>query len=79
MILTNCNRTYYYFKAEFTLIDPVNKKASGVRFKDVAGLKEPKIEVRMSLYSKKNTFIHIVGKGLLIRILLKNNNNKNRN
>jgi len=32
-------------KAEFTLIDPLNKKAKGVKFKDVAGLKEPKIEL----------------------------------
>merc|ERR1719154_462576 len=32
-------------KADFTLIDPVNKKAKGVKFKDVAGLKEPKIEL----------------------------------
>jgi len=32
-------------KAEFTLIDPMTKKGKGVKFKDVAGLKEPKIEV----------------------------------
>jgi len=32
-------------KAEFTLIDPLNKKGSGVKFKHVAGLKEPKIEL----------------------------------
>jgi len=32
-------------KADFTLIDPLNKKAKGVKFRDVAGLKEPKIEL----------------------------------
>merc|ERR1719295_871539 len=32
-------------KADFTLIDPLNKKGKGVKFRDVAGLKEPKIEL----------------------------------
>ena len=32
-------------KANFTLIDPQIKKGKGVKFSDVAGLKEPKIEV----------------------------------
>merc|ERR1711983_585776 len=32
-------------KAEFTLIDPQIKKGQGVKFNDVAGLKEPKVEV----------------------------------
>ena len=62
MILTNCNGTYYYFKAEFTLIDPVNKKASGVRFKDVAGLKEPKIEVKFVVIERKYFYFYD-GKG----------------
>merc|ERR1719495_1723998 len=32
-------------KADFTLIDPMIKKGKGVKFSDVAGLKEPKVEV----------------------------------
>ena len=32
-------------KADFTLIDPMIKKGQGVKFSDVAGLKEPKVEV----------------------------------
>ena len=32
-------------KAEFTLIDPMVRKGKGTKFSDVAGLKEPKIEV----------------------------------
>ena len=32
-------------KADFTLIDPQIKKGKGVKFDDVAGLKEPKVEV----------------------------------
>ena len=32
-------------KADFTLIDPLIKKGKGVKFSDVAGLKEPKVEV----------------------------------
>ena len=33
-------------KADFTLIDPQIKKNKGVKFGDVAGLKEAKIEVK---------------------------------
>merc|ERR1719480_479595 len=32
-------------KADFTLIDPMIRKGKGTKFSDVAGLKEPKIEV----------------------------------
>jgi len=32
-------------KADFTLIDPMMKKGKGVKFSDVAGLKEPKVEL----------------------------------
>merc|ERR1719468_343112 len=32
-------------KADFTLIDPAIKKGKGTKFSDVAGLKEPKVEV----------------------------------
>jgi spastic paraplegia protein 7 len=32
-------------KADFTLIDPLNRKGKGTKFSDVAGLKEPKVEV----------------------------------
>merc|ERR1719251_660921 len=32
-------------KGDFTLIDPMIKKGQGVKFSDVAGLKEPKVEV----------------------------------
>merc|ERR1719367_2180475 len=32
-------------KADFTLIDPSIKQGKGVKFSDVAGLKEPKVEV----------------------------------
>ena len=32
-------------KANFTLIDPMIKKGKGTKFSDVAGLKEPKVEV----------------------------------
>merc|ERR1719225_1441321 len=32
-------------KADFTLIDPMIRKGKGVKFSDVAGLKEPKVEV----------------------------------
>merc|ERR1719290_586939 len=32
-------------KADFTLIDPMIRKGKGVKFSDVAGLKQPKIEV----------------------------------
>jgi len=32
-------------KADFTLIDPAMKKGKGTKFSDVAGLKQPKIEV----------------------------------
>ena len=35
-----------YTKAKFTLIDPLNKSNKGVKFSDVAGLKEAKIEVK---------------------------------
>jgi len=34
-----------FTKAEFTLIDPFLKGSGGTKFKDVAGLKEPKVEV----------------------------------
>merc|ERR1719480_646294 len=32
-------------KADFTLIDPMIRKGKGTKFSDVAGLKEPKVEV----------------------------------
>merc|ERR1740123_2206595 len=32
-------------KADFTLIDPAIRKGKGTKFSDVAGLKEPKVEV----------------------------------
>merc|ERR1719318_2371748 len=32
-------------KADFTLIDPLIRKGKGTKFSDVAGLKEPKVEV----------------------------------
>ena len=35
-----------YTKAKFTLIDPLNKNYKGVKFSDVAGLMEAKIEVK---------------------------------
>ena len=43
-----------YTKAKFTLIDPLNKNVKGVKFSDVAGLKEAKIEVKEFVDYLKN-------------------------
>ena len=47
---------YYivYIQADFTLVDPLTRNGPGVKFSDVAGLKEPKIEVGPIGWNKRN-------------------------